>query len=221
MAVSTAAAAAKYQNLTASLLNPAGNFVAPTREAMFAAEASMVATKANPNVRTFDFASESAAAAPTAYPLTMPVYAAVNPSVLSPDLRAVYSNFIRYAASKGQTPGTELGQLPPGYAPLSEGNIAQAMQVANLVSLGLTTVPTVVPPVVPTTSPSVSPSLPTSSESPSVGGDSSQMILGLPTPADPSSGPLSSAIPFGFAIGSGLSIAFNRLSRRKRPRRVK
>jgi hypothetical protein len=221
LALSTAASAAKFQNVTASLLNPAGNFVAPTREAMMAGEAAMVPSQSNPNFRCFDFASESAKDAASAYALTMPVYAAVNPSLLDKSLRDVYANFIRFAATKGQTPGTELGQLPPGYAPLSDGLVAQAMQVASLVSQGLTTIPTVVPTVVPTTSPSVPVTVPTSSSSPSAEGNSSQFVLGAATPADPSSGPLAAAVPVGFILGGLLSFIYGRLGRRKRAKRIK
>ena len=215
IAVSTASSAFKYQNVTASLQNPAGYFVAPTQQGMFAAQAAMVPSAANKNVMTYDFSSERAQAAPNSYPLTMSVYAAVNPSLLDAGLRQIYSNFIRFAASQGQTPGTDLGQLPPGYAPLSEGNVAQAMQVASLVSQGLTTIPTVVPTDVPTASPSVTTDLPTSSATPTVQGNGSHLVLGLPTGADPSSGPLSQAIPTGFAVGSILSLIYTRLNRRR------
>lgn len=221
IAITTSAAANKYQNVTASLLNPAGNFIAPTTESLFSAEVAMVPTSDNPSVRTYDFVSESAQAAPNSYPLTMPVYAAVNPSVLDTTLRPIYANFIRFAASQGQTPGTDLGQLPPGYAPLSEGNVAQAMQVASLVSQGLTTIPSVVPTVVPTTSPTVPPTLTPSYSAPSAEGGSSQMVLGAATPPDPSSGPLAGAVPAGFVIGSLLSLIYGRLSRRKRVKRSK
>jgi len=219
LALSTAAAAAKYQNITASLLNPAGNFVSPTRDSMLAGETAMVPTKTNANFRVFDFESESAKSASTAYPLTMPVYAAVNPSVLDKSLRDTYANFIRFAATKGQTPGTELGQLPPGYAPLTEGFVAQAMQIASLVSQGLTSFPTDVPNPVPTTSPSVTPTVEPSNPTPSAEGGSAHLVLGAPTPVDPSSGPLSGAVPIGFALGSLLSLIYGRLGRRKRARR--
>jgi len=219
ISITTAAAAAKYQNVTASLLNPAGNFIAPTTESLSASQAAMVPTAVNPNVRTYDFLSAEAKSAASSYPLAMPVYAAVDPSVLDTSLRPIYSAFIRYAALQGQTPGTELGQLPPGYAPLSEGNVAQAMQIASLVSQGLTTFPTDVPNPVPTTSPSVTPTVEPSKLTPSAEGGSSHLVLGAPTPTDPSSGPLSGAVPTGFVVGSLLSLIYGRLGRRKRARR--
>jgi len=220
IAITTAAAANKYQNVTASLLNSAGNFVAPTSDSMFAAQAAMVPTANDASVRTYDFGSDSAKSAQTAYPLTMPIYAAVTPTVLDASLRGIYANFIRFAATQGQTPGTDLGQLPPGYAPLSESFVAQAMQVASLVSQGLTTIPTVVPTDVPTASPSVTPTVQPSNSPPTPEGGATQLVLGAPTPADPANGPLAAAVPVGFVIGGLLSIIYSRIGRRRRPKRT-
>ena len=214
--ISTTASAAKYQNVTASLLNPAGQFVSPTRDSMFAAEVAMVPTLANSSVRTFDYSSDSAAAAQTAYPLTMPIYAAVNPKLLDPKLRAIYANFIKFAATQGQVPGTELGQLPLGYAPLTQGFVAQALQVAGLTQLGISAPPTVVPTPLPTSSPSVSPSVPVSTSSPTPEGPASQVVFGLPTPLDPPSGPASAAVPFGFVGGALLAVIYERLTKRRK-----
>ncbi|AWB96450.1 hypothetical protein DCE93_12990 [Agromyces badenianii] len=130
------AAAAKYQIVTTSLLNPAGQFVAPSTESIAAAAAAMTASSTQPQVYGFDFSSSRAQGAPAAYPLAMPVYAAVNPAMTDARLRASYATFIRYAASTGQTPGVALGQLPEGYAPLPEGWRTQAVAAADAIQAG-------------------------------------------------------------------------------------
>ncbi len=218
LALSTAASAVKYQNVTASLRNPAGNFVSPTSDSMASAASAMTPTTANDRVREFDFSTDAAKAAQTAYPLTMPVYAAVNPVGLDQSLRAVYANFIKYAATQGQVQGTELGQLPPGYAPLSEANVAQALQVASLVSQGLTNLPEPVPSFVPTTSPSVPPTVPPSTLEPTAV-ETPKVYFGAATPKDPSIGPLASVVPVGFIVGTLSSFIYSRLGKRKRSKR--
>jgi hypothetical protein len=215
IAVSTAAASYRYQNVTASLLNPAGNFVTPNRNSMTEAQAAMTPAVSNQNVRIFDFASVSAQSALGAYPLTMPIYAAINPSVLDSSLRAPYANLIKFAVTQGQNPGTDLGQLPLGYSPLSEGNVGQALQVVSLVAQGLTTIPTTIPTVVPSSSPSVTPPEPSLSPTSDISGDGTQLVLGQPTPKDPPLGPLAASVPFGFAAGSLLSLLYARLNRKK------
>lgn len=220
IAVSTGAAAYRYQNVTASLLNPSGNFVAPTRRAMTEAQAAMTPTAKSQYVRAFDFASVNAQSAEGAYPLTMPVYAAINPSVLDTNLRLPYTNLIKFAVTQGQNPGTDLGQLPLGYAPLSDGNIGQALQVVSLVTQGLTSIPTATPTTIPTNVPSPSPSVTTPEPSLSPTSDiptsAPQVVLGLPTPSDPPVGPLAASVPFGFAAGSLLSLLYARLNRKNK-----
>ncbi len=127
------ASAAKYQTISASLLNPAGKFVAPTSGSMSAAAAAMTATKTQKQVYEYDPTSSAAAGAPTAYPLTMPVYAATNPAQSDAATRASYAAFIRYAATTGQTPGTGVGELPAGYAPLPSGWVTQATTAADAI----------------------------------------------------------------------------------------
>ncbi|TFD36692.1 hypothetical protein E3T37_13820, partial [Cryobacterium sp. TMT2-10] len=150
LSVTTAAAAARYQTVTASLQNSAGSFVAPTADSMLAASAAMVPTSANPKVLEYDPANPSAKAAATAYPMTMPVYAALNPLQTDAAQRAIYANLIRYAVGAGQIPGTEIGQLPHGYTPLPKSWVAQALAAATVIEQGSSTiVPTTVPETAP------------------------------------------------------------------------
>ena len=75
-------------------------------------------------------------AATTSYPLTMPVYAALNPRQTDTEARAVYADLIRFAVKDGQEPGTDLGNLPPGYAPLPQSWVDQALAAADLIERG-------------------------------------------------------------------------------------
>ena len=72
------------------------------------------------------------AAGAQAYPGTMVVYAAVPTSGLSKDDAKDYSELIDFAATTGQTPGLNVGQLPPGYLPMTKQN-----GLANLVAYSL------------------------------------------------------------------------------------
>lgn len=135
--MTTSAAAARYQVVTASLRNPAGNFVSASSSTMLAAASAMTTAGGTGQVVTFDQTSDAAKAAPAAYPLTMPVYAANNPATTSSTLRAAYASFIRYAVSgAAQTMGADIGQLPAGYAPLPQGWVDQATASAAAIEKG-------------------------------------------------------------------------------------
>jgi hypothetical protein len=138
LALTDAAAAEKYQVVTASLLNGAGRYVAPGSASIEAAAAAMTASPTQPQVYGLNPAAPETAAAVSAYPLTMPVYAAANPSLKDAALRKSYSDFIRYAAGDGQTPGVGIGQLPDGYAPLPAGWRQQALSAAEVLEQGFT-----------------------------------------------------------------------------------
>ena len=131
IALTTAPAAEQYQTVTASLRNPAGKFVRPTRASIAAAAAAMTPSTAQDQVLRFDYAGERAKTAPAAYPLAAPVYAALNPAQSDAKLRSVYADLIRFAADEGQQPGTDLGKLPPGYAPMPKSWVKQALAVAD------------------------------------------------------------------------------------------
>ncbi|MBV9253730.1 MAG: hypothetical protein JO054_05830 [Actinobacteria bacterium] len=73
------------------------------------------------------------ASASGAYPLTVLTYAAIKPLALDAAARAQYSSFVDYAAGGGQAPGQDVGQLPPGYAPLPEALITQSQNAAKAI----------------------------------------------------------------------------------------
>lgn len=138
LALTDTSSAAKYQVVTAALRNPAGRYVAPSTQSLTAAATAMTPVAGQSQVVEYDPAGATAKAAADAYPLTMPVYAATNPARGDAATRADYAAFIRYAATTGQTPGVEAGQLPPGYAPIPAGWKAQAIAAAAAIQSGAT-----------------------------------------------------------------------------------
>ncbi|MGO4785530.1 hypothetical protein [Cryobacterium sp. W22_MBD10_FK3] len=234
--LSTAASAARYQNVTASLLNPAGAYIAPDSDSMLAAAAAMTPTAHQPKVLEFDPASATTAGALTAYPLTMPVYAALNPLQTDAGQRAKFANLIRYAASKGQVPGTELGQLPAGYAPMPTSWIDQALAAATAIEQGIS--PNAKPAVKPPAAAAVAPATPPRSNTAASGteavaaaaapvaaatgptstGTAAGALLGAKTPDDPAVGPVAMAVPAGLLSGLAAAGAVPMISRIRRKR---
>lgn len=238
LSVTTTASAAKYQTVTASLRNSAGKFVSPTSDTLLAASAAMVPTSANSQVLEYDPASAAAQAAPTAYPMTMPVYAALNPLQTDAAQRAVYANLIRYAVAGGQVPGTEIGQLPAGYASIPKSWVDQALVAATAIEQGIS--PTTGSPAtssVPapvTTSPGTTTFAPSYTKpasgaaaatatvasapvGPAATGAVAGPLVGKPTPADPVIGPVGAAVPTGLLSGllaAGAVLLISRFRRR-------
>lgn len=226
LSLTDTASAARYQVVSASLKNASGAFVAPTTDSLTAAAAAMTPVAGQPQVYEYDPAGTAAAAAPTAYPLAMPVYAAANPRSTDAAARADYATFIRYAATEGQKPGTDPGTLPAGYAPIPPGWRDQALAAANVIQSGGVT-PTSKPTVAPVATPSGgnggnpssngSPTTPSAvpPTNPSATG-AGAAVLGAETPADPDTGGLAAAIPIGGASGLAAAAAVPLLSRIRR-----
>ncbi|GAA0995178.1 hypothetical protein [Subtercola frigoramans] len=244
MGITSTASASKYQLFTAALRNPAGKYVTATTDSLAAAAAAMTPDTKQPQVVGFDPTSVSAKTAEAAYPLTMPVYAAVNPAMKDPaatdptSIRKDYAAFIRYAVGAGQAPGTALGQLPDGYAPIPDAWETQALAAATTIGGALPTTAT------PTPSPSASSAAQATTkplQSSSAGTSSSQVasvaaqpvatptdpaptgaaaapLLGDPTPADPTSGALPAALPASIIAGLGFALAVPFVSRIRRRR---
>ncbi len=224
LGLTDASAAAKYQVYTAALQNPAGEFVTPTADSLTAAAAAMIPDQAQPQVMSFDPTSAEAAAAPAAYPLAMPVYAAVNPAMKDAndgttgdkgagEVRTDYAKFIQYAASAGQDVGTALGQLPAGYAPLPESWRAQAVTAANAIAVGpvkATPTPTPTAAAAPAKAPAAAPAAPAAAapaataqtpSNPAPTGSTAAPLMGAATPADASVGAVSATVPLSIAAG--------------------
>jgi hypothetical protein len=135
-AITTTTAAERFQSLQVSLRNPAGNYVSPTLTSLQQAQNAMTPSAANGGVYELDLSSEKAQEASGAYPLAVPIYAAINPEQSDSDTRIAYADLIKFAVSEGQNPGTELGDLPPGYAPLNSAFVKTALAVSDLIRKG-------------------------------------------------------------------------------------
>jgi len=236
--LSTAASAARYQNVTASLLNPAGAFVAPDSDGMLAAAAAMTPTKLQPKVLEYDPASTAADAAGTAYPLTMPVYAALNPLQTDASQRVKFANLIRYAATDGQKAGAAIGQLPAGYAPIPPSWVDQALVAATAIEKGISPIvkpsatsarPAAAAPVAvtPARSPvgasgtgavAAAAATVAAATDPAATGPAAGALIGTKTPDDPSVGPVAMAVPAGLLSGLAAAGAVPLISRIRRRR---
>jgi hypothetical protein len=137
LALTTTASAARFQTFQVSLKNPAGNFVAPSLSSLNAASKAMTPSDNNSGVYEFDFGSKEAKSASAAYPLTVAIYAALNPLQTDSAARLAYANLIRFAVTKGQNPGTNTGDLPNGYAPLTKAFAAQSLDAAKAIEEGI------------------------------------------------------------------------------------
>ncbi|HEY0248445.1 MAG TPA: hypothetical protein VGC45_09305 [Gryllotalpicola sp.] len=140
------------------------SFVSPTADSMAAA---VRAEKLPPSKRpatgmaTVDFSKLP----PNAYPLTTTVYAAVNitDSTLDTATRKQYAGLLDYATGDGQVPGTQRGELPEGYAPLSVPQVIQAEELVGILNGTVApngpSAPTPAPTVTVTAAPSPAPTM--------------------------------------------------------------
>jgi hypothetical protein len=217
IAISTAGSAAKFATISASLLNSAGNFVAPTSETMSAAASAMTPSE-NSAVVEFDHESTQAKSATSAYPLTMPVYAALNPLMSDAPLRATYANLIRYAVQSGQVPGSDLGNLPQGYAPIPAAWVTQALNAASAIQAGIKpTAPVNLGSIPPGTYfPNLGQSPVDSQDSALPGSGDIASLISASTTADPNIGALSGVVPLSLLTGLASAFAVPLFSRARR-----
>lgn len=106
---------------TASLQTNPGTFVGPSDASLQAAAKLLVhdSTTQTWQIPTDAFTKPDGAAA---YPGSMLVYAQVPTAGLPTTDASRYAQFLRFAAGDGQTPGSDIGQLPPGYLPMTAAN---------------------------------------------------------------------------------------------------
>ena len=126
MVITTSAVAERFNLPSARLQNAEGAFVAPDATSMAAARDQMpvradgVLTPNPAAVRGFG------------YPLTANAYALVDVSRTTQVQNDAFATILEYAAGDGQRSGTAVGQLPPGYAPLSADLVARTRAAALL-----------------------------------------------------------------------------------------
>ena len=147
--------AGRYLLNNASLETSPGTFVPPTSASLQAAGALLAP---NQTTGTWDlpYASiHSSSADASAYPGTMVVYAAVPTSGLATATAANLATYLRYVSTTGQTQGLAVGQLPPGYLPLTTANGLGALAAyTQSATSDIQAQNGQVPPLVATTSPS-------------------------------------------------------------------
>lgn len=123
LAVTDTATAAQYQLPTALLCDSSGKDCVGADRTSLTREAARSAPAGPDGVFP---AAPSPDYSGGAYPLTLPVYAAVRTEGLLPEQAKPFAQLIQFISSTGQVPGTASGQLPPGYAPLTPAMTAQA-----------------------------------------------------------------------------------------------
>jgi len=108
----------RYQLQSAALETTNGNFVAPSTTSL---EAATSLLKPDPSTGTWPvpYTQFEQPAGASAYPGTMVVYAAIPTTGLWAKDAQDYASFLTFAAGAGQTEGFGVGQLPPGYLPLT------------------------------------------------------------------------------------------------------
>lgn len=226
IAITDTSAASQYQVYQASLLNPAGEYVAPSSSGLSAAASAMTKDTKQTQVLSFDPSSTAAKAAKAAYPLAMPIYAAVNPAMGDKALRADYAAFISYAVSGGQRPGTADGELPDGYAPIPKSWVTQAVAAAAAIKGGgfpsaspspsASSSPTAGASSATTPTSGSSPGASASAPSPHASGSAAPPLSSGSTPTDPSLGLAANVVPIGAAAGVAAAIGVPLVSRRRR-----
>ncbi len=119
--VTTLADAARYQLQTAALQTTKGTFVGPDNASLEAIGA-LLQPDSSTGTWPIPYTQFEQTAGAAAYPGTMVVYAAVPTRGLPTEDAQDFGTLLRFAATTGQTPGTGVGELPPGYLPMTAAN---------------------------------------------------------------------------------------------------
>ncbi|MEN2744896.1 hypothetical protein [Sinomonas halotolerans] len=116
ISITDSASAAKFQLPTAQLCDAEGTSCVGADNRSLTRAAQDFEPTGTPGVLRPDRTPDIAGGA---YPLTVPVYGAVNASLATPAEAAKYAELFGYIGGPGQQQGFRAGMLPPGYAPLT------------------------------------------------------------------------------------------------------
>jgi hypothetical protein len=116
----------RYLLQPASLQTTDGTFVAPGNASLQAAT-SLLTPDTSSGTWPIPYAAFQQSAGASAYPGTMVVYAAIPTMGLPASDAQEYASFLQFAAATGQTPGSGVSQLPPGYLPMTQADGLGAM----------------------------------------------------------------------------------------------
>lgn len=123
IAITTSESAALYGLPSAAIAadpTSAGSAVPPTSATI----AAQIAGASVPTSASGVFGVDPGSPVSGGYPLSLRTYAGVNLCATPLPALTADAQFLTYAAGAGQTPGTQVGQLPPGYAPLTSADKA-------------------------------------------------------------------------------------------------
>jgi hypothetical protein len=199
----------RYNLQTASLETTSGTFVAPSNTSL-AAVASLLKPDNTTGTWPIPYSTFQTSAGASAYPGTMVVYAAVPTSGLSPTDAADYASLLQFAVSTGQTPGSGVGQLPPGYLPLTQADGLGALASYTLAAAADVAAQNgQVPPVTPSAA-SQGRATPATATSSASGGTTSSSTTTQPsssssTPSSPSSSGAGRSSSPGYSKGANRS----------------
>jgi hypothetical protein len=108
----------RYQLQAAALQTTSGTFIAPN-DASLEAAGALLQSDTTSGTWPIPYPQFEQAAGQNAYPGSMVVYAAIPTSGLPAADAKDYAALLNFAATTGQTQGYGVGQLPPGYLPLT------------------------------------------------------------------------------------------------------
>jgi hypothetical protein len=111
----------RYDLQTASLQTTPGTFVPPNNATLEAAT-NQLQPDSSSGTWPIPYNQFETNDGSLAYPGTLVVYAAIPTSGLPATAATDYADLLTFAAGPGQTPGEGVGQLPPGYLPLTTAN---------------------------------------------------------------------------------------------------
>jgi hypothetical protein len=210
MGITDASAAAQFQTVTAQLCDDHGHCVGADTQSLLKGESEFTRTSA-PGVMQTSMTPDEAHGA---YPLTVPVYAAVNTKGLSTTSAADYAAILGYVSGAGNQPGLTPGTLPAGYAPLPARMLAQDAAAIKTLDKLAKQPPTAPPTRTPSRSPSQSPSS-TPSQTPSspAAGGGSPKAGASPSPrasasSSPNPGPAVTASQQAYGVTAGTPVNF-------------
>jgi hypothetical protein len=123
----------RYLLQTAALQTTSGSFVAPS-DTSLKATAALLKPDTTSQTWPIPYSEFGQSGGAAAYPGTMVVYAAVPTKGLPSADAQEYAAFLEFTATDGQTQGSGVGQLPPGYLPMTAadglGSLAAYTQAA-------------------------------------------------------------------------------------------
>lgn len=134
ISITDAASAARFQLPAAQLCSTEGSACVAANNASLQVAAASFEPTGTAGVLGPDSTPDYAAGA---YPLTLPVYGAVNPSLATRAEAGIYAKLFDYLGTRGQEQGFRSGMLPPGYAPLTatlKAQTAAAVQTLRKIS---------------------------------------------------------------------------------------